>query len=222
MRGRTRERDGAYQRVDRGGWWISFTDGRGKRRRRKVLGAHTLQQARAALAAELQKVERARIYGIAPPSPEAFPSVAARYLKHQKVRLTCAGYERTRNVVEGHLTTFFGQTKIGEIRRADVQRFVTHRGGEVSAGTVARELNILKRLFTLSVEWEVIPLNPASGVTVAQSARRPRSLPSSGRVEGVARRVSRVAPADCRTCGLNRNAARRNPWAALAGRGSHG
>jgi integrase len=164
MRGKTRERDGVYQRPDRPGFWISFPDAKGKRRRRKVAGAHTLQQARAALAAELQNVERARIYGVTPPSPETFPAVAVRYLKHQKARLTDAGYERTRNVVEGQLTAFFGQSKIGDIRRRDVQRFVTDRRGEVSPGTVARELNILKRFFTLCVEWELIPFSPASGV----------------------------------------------------------
>jgi integrase len=164
MRGKTRERDGAYQRADRPGWWISFTDVRGKRRRRKVAGAQTLQQARAALASELQNVERARIYGVAPPSPEVFRSVAARYLRHQKARLTVSGYERTRNVTEGQLDEFFGPSKIGDIRRTDVQRFVTDRCGDVSPGTVARELNILKRLFSLCVEWELLPLNPASGV----------------------------------------------------------
>src|SRR5262245_25249460 len=164
MRGKTRERDGVYQRADRPGFWISFADARGRRRRRKVAGAHTLQQARAALAAELQKVERARIYGIAPPSPEAFSAIATRYVKHQKARLTPAGYERTRNVAEGSLTKFFGGLKIGDIRRGDIQRYITLRSGNVSPGTVARELNILKRLLTLCVEWEVIPFNPASGV----------------------------------------------------------
>ena len=70
MRGKTRERDGIYQRDDRPGWWISFTDSRGQRKRRKIAGAHTLQQA--------------RIYGIAPPTPETFTAISARYLKHQK------------------------------------------------------------------------------------------------------------------------------------------
>src|SRR5581483_10889014 len=144
MRGKTRERDGVYQRPDRPGWWISFTNAKGQRRRRKVAGAHTMQQARAALAAELQNVERTRIFGIAPPSPEAFSSVAARYLKHQEARLTPAAYERTRGVVEGNLKTFFGTMKVSEIRKGDVQKYITNRSGQVSAGTVAREMNILK------------------------------------------------------------------------------
>ena len=162
MRGKTRERDGVYQRADRPGWWISFTNAKGQRRRRKVAGAHTMQQARAALASELQNVERARIFGTAPPSAETFSGISRRYLLHQKARLVA--YERTRGVVEGKLETFFGSMKVSEIRRGDVQRYITQRSGEVSAGTVARELNILKRFFHLCVEWELLAINPASGV----------------------------------------------------------
>ena len=164
MRGKTRDRDGVYQRDDRPGWWISFIDSKGQRKRRKVKGAFTLQQARAALAVELQNVERARVYGMAPPSPETLTGIAARYLKHQKARLTTAAYERTRGVVENQLKLFFGSMKAGKIRRADVQRYVTNRCGEVSPGTVAREMNILKRFFSLCVEWELIVLNPAAGI----------------------------------------------------------
>ena len=162
MRGKTRERDGVYQRADRPGWWISFTNAKGQRRRRKVAGAHTMQQARAALASELQNVEKARIFGIAPPSAETFSGIARRYLLHQKARLVA--YERTRGVVEGKLATFFGSMKVSEIRRGDVQRYITQRSGEVSAGSVAREMNILKRFFSLCVEWELLAINPASGV----------------------------------------------------------
>jgi hypothetical protein len=163
-RGRTRERDGVYQREDRPGWWISFTDAKGQRKRRKVTGAHTLQQARAALGAELQNVERARIYGIAPPSAQTFSGIAARYLTHQKARLTPAAYERTRGIVGQHLKPLFGPMKISDIRRADVQRYVTQRCGEVSPGSVAREMNVLKRFFSLCIEWELIVVNPAAGV----------------------------------------------------------
>lgn len=164
MRGKTRERDGVYQRPDRPGWWISFTNSKGQRRRRKVAGAHTLQQARAALASELQNVERTRIFGTPPPSVETFAGIAPRYLKHQSARLTAAAYERTRGVVEGNLVAFFGPMKAGDIRRGDIQRYITLRSGDVSAGTIAREMNILKRFFSLCVEWELLAFNPASGV----------------------------------------------------------
>lgn len=170
MRGKTRERDGVYQREDRPGWWISFTDANGQRRRRKVPGAHTLQQARAALSAELQNVERVHIYGVAPPSAETFAGIAARYLTHQKNRITPAAYERTRGVVENNLKPLFGVMKISDIRRVDVHRYITERSGVVSAGSVAREMNILKKLFSLCVEWELIVLNPTTGVKTPRVA----------------------------------------------------
>ena len=46
-------------------------------------------------------------------------------------------------------------------RRLDIQRYVTKRGSEVSADTVQKELNPLKHLLGLGVDWEIIPFNPA-------------------------------------------------------------
>jgi integrase len=123
-----------------------------------------MQQARAALASELQNVEKTRIFGTPPPSAETFSGISKRYLQHQKARLTRAAYERTRGVVEGNLEKFFGVTKVSDIRRGDIQKFITLRSGEVAPGTVSREMNILKRFFSLCVEWELLAFNPASGI----------------------------------------------------------
>jgi len=38
------------------------------------------------------------------------------------------------------------------------------RSGHVSAHSVVKELNIIKHLLRLAVEWEIIPFNPAQGV----------------------------------------------------------
>jgi integrase len=45
-----------------------------------------------------------------------------------------------------------------------VQCYVTKRLGEVSAGSVIRELGILKHLLSFAVEHEIIPSNPAASV----------------------------------------------------------
>ena len=87
-----------------------------------------------------------------------------RYLNHQEARLTARAYERTRGVIKGHLQSTFGTTKLADIRRTDIQKYVTQRSAEVSAGTVTKELNVMKHLLGLAVEWELIPLNPARGV----------------------------------------------------------
>ena len=73
-------------------------------------------------------------------------------------------YERARGVIETQLKPFFGSMRVSDIRRADIQRYVTNRCGEISPGSVAREMNNLKRFFSLCVDWELVVLNPASGV----------------------------------------------------------
>src|SRR5579871_5478297 len=164
-RGKVKDRDGIYQRKDRPGtWWGSWIDASGKRRQRK-LQAHTLQQARTLLNAEKARVEKTLTLGYAPPSAESFEAVSSRFLKHQKARLTPAAYKREDGILETHLKPFFGdKTKVASIRRVDVQKYVTHRSGTVSPASVTKELNVLKHLLALAVEWELIPANPAHGV----------------------------------------------------------
>lgn len=163
-RGKVKDRDGIYQRKDRPGWWASWIDASGKRRQRK-LEAHTLQQARALLNAEKARVEKTVTLGYAPPSAETFGAVAKRFLKHQKARLTPAAYVREDGIMEKHLKPFFGEgLRLAALRRVDVQRYVTHRSGEVSPASLTKELNVLKHMLSLAVEWELIPANPAHGV----------------------------------------------------------
>jgi integrase len=158
--------DGVYTRKDRNGYWMHWTDAQGRRRWRK-LNVKTLQQARTARAAQLVRVEQARTLGFAPPGEDTFPDVAKRFLAHQKARLTAKAYERERGIVSEHLCGFF-TGPLASIRRVDVQRYVTSRAGKVSAHSVQKELNVLKHLLRLAVEWEVIPFTPA------QTVRSPR------------------------------------------------
>jgi len=155
-------RDGIYTRKDRAGFWISWTDAQGRRRFRKT-DATNITQAKQIRSAELMRVEHAKALGFAPPGEDTFADVAKRFLQHQKVRLTPKAYERERGIINGHLIPFFNRPIAG-IRRQDVQQYVTHRSGETSAHSVQKELNALKHLLRLAVEWEIIPVNPAQGV----------------------------------------------------------
>ncbi len=162
-RGKTKNRDGIYTRKDRPGFWASWIDASGKRRQRKLV-AHTLQQARTLLNAEKARVEKTVTLGYAPPSAETFEAVSKRFLKHQEARLTPRAYTRESGIMEAHLKPFFSTGKLADIRRVDVQKYITHRSGDVSAASVVKELNVLKHLLGLAVEWELIPTNPAHGV----------------------------------------------------------
>jgi len=154
--------DGIYTRKDRPGYWMHWSDAQGRRRWRK-LNVSTLQQARKARAAELVRVEQAKVLGFTAPGEDTFVDISKRFLAHQKARLTPRAYDRETGIVNEHLSKFFTGA-LASIRRVDVQRYVTKRAGEVSAHSVQKELNILKHLLRLAVEWEVVPFNVAQGV----------------------------------------------------------
>ena len=156
------QRDGIYTRKDRDGIWISWTDAAGRRRFRRT-DARSHKEAQSIRAAELMRVEQVRVLGFTPPGDETFSDVSARYLKHQKARLSPKAYDRTRGVVEGQLNSAF-RGKIAAIRKADIESYVTRRLGDVSHGTVIRELGILKHLLSFAVGKEIIPANPAQSV----------------------------------------------------------
>src|SRR5687768_17371694 len=156
------QRDGIYQRKDRAGLWITWTDAQGKRRRRKTK-ANNKHQARQALAAELLRVEQAKTLGFNPPGKETFADVAKKFLAHQKARLTAKASERESGIVRNHPTPFF-KGELSTIRRQEIQKYVTSRITKVSAHSVQKELNVLKHLLRLAVDWDIIPFYPADRV----------------------------------------------------------
>lgn len=109
------------------------------------------------------KAEQAKALGFSPPGEETFAEIAARYLQYQKARITAKAFEREQGIVENHLIPAF-PVKVASIRRQDIQRYVTLRSGKVSPYSIQKELNILKHLLRLCVEWEIVPINPAQGV----------------------------------------------------------
>jgi integrase len=154
--------DGIFQRKDRKGYFISWVNAQGRRRKRKAKGS-TLAEARAERAAEITRLAQAQILGFAPPAEDTFKDVAERFLTYQHARLTARGYDRERWIVRRRLLAAF-PGKLSVVRRGDVQRYVTERSAQVSAATVQKELNVLKHLLRLAVEWEIIPINPGQGV----------------------------------------------------------
>jgi integrase len=173
-RGKAKDRDGVFTRKDcPGQFYGSWIDASGRRRKRK-LAAHTLQQARKLVQAEKLRVDEQRTMGYAPPTKDSFASILPKYLKHQKARLSDASYGRTKGIIESQLTPFFGAHQLGNIRRTEIQQYVTKRAGEVSPASVVKELNVLKHLMNMAVEWELIPFSPTLKV------KAPR--PPAGRV----------------------------------------
>jgi integrase len=170
-------RDGVYVRKDRPGFWGSWIDGSGRRKQRK-LQASTLEQAKILLSAEKLKADLQRTTGKTPPTEDTFNAWAPEFLKYQKRRIspavvkgkiTQAEYHRQEGIVKKHLQPFFGLMRLALIRKEDVNNYIETRLGVVSDGTIIKEMNTLKRLFSVAVSKEKIPGNPAHGADVPRA-----------------------------------------------------
>src|SRR5215469_8503675 len=157
-----RDRDGVF--IRRGSYYISFTDARGRRKQRKLKGVTSLTTAKMLRAKELENAEKARTLGYTPPTKDTFAEFMPRYLQHQKARLVDSAYVRTRGIVENHLQPVFGPMQLSQIRKREIQEFVTARLTEVAVETARKEFFVLSHMLSLAVDWEFIPTNVATSI----------------------------------------------------------
>lgn len=170
-------RDGIYERPDRPGFWGSWTDAQGRRRRRQFK-VPTLEQAKMALAAEKLKVEEHIKFGRPEPSKDSFEVFANEFLKIQERRISSrvvrgkisqAEFVRQQGIVKTKLIPFFGSMKLAAVRKADVVKYINDRTGEVSDGSIIKEINTLKKLFNTALDLDKIPKNPALRAPLPQA-----------------------------------------------------
>ncbi len=70
-----------------------------------------------------------------------------------------------RSLFENHLLPYFGNRKLPEVQRVDVQRFVTLKQSRGYAPkTLAHFRNLLSTLFSTAISWGMVQENPASGI----------------------------------------------------------
>jgi integrase len=130
------------------------------------------------LAAEKLKVEETIKFGRPVPTEESFASFANIFLDYQERRIAAkvvkgkisqAEYDRQKGIVEQHLKPFFGSMRLAAIRRKDVASYIDGRVGKVSDGSIIKEVNTLKRLFSVAVEKGKIEVNPALKAPLPQA-----------------------------------------------------
>ncbi|NIM20708.1 MAG: tyrosine-type recombinase/integrase [Candidatus Latescibacteria bacterium] len=95
--------------------------------------------------------------------PPKFEAVCYRYMEHaKKSKRSWKRDEETLKLAK----TFFKRKRIDEISSWDVERFKASRVKRVSKSTVNRELAILKRLFNLAIDWNLVAKNPVKKVAM--------------------------------------------------------
>jgi integrase len=139
---------------------VSYIDAQGERQR-KIVTAHTRQQAVDALAAIKTQEERARIYGVRPASDVTMEDLLARYKRHQKPRIRPTTFERLDGILETITRHLPEQAK--EITKRTIAEYIEARSEMVKPGTVAKEMSVLKHALKLAVEWDLLHTNPAAG-----------------------------------------------------------
>lgn len=159
-----KDRDGVHTRSDRSGFFISYTDAAGNRRKKKV-HAPNLTEARKMRSGFIARVEKMKVLGVTDAEDTDFDQVTIRYLKYQKPRVSDRTYERYEGIITQHLRPAF-RGKVGAVTRSSISDYITDRLNEASPYTVQKEFNVIKHLLRLATdEWNLIPQNPAETVT---------------------------------------------------------
>jgi integrase len=171
---KAKERDGVFQRKDRSGWWVSYVDASGKRKKEKVT-AYTRTQAMTALSQIKTRIERESILGVKSASEITTADLLKRFKTHQKAHLRPTTFVRLDGILETLKAALPALAK--EITRRTVADYILERSETVSAGTVAKEFATLRHALQLAVEWELLIVNPAQGAKLPkQSEGRTRYL----------------------------------------------
>jgi integrase len=154
-------RDGVFQRKDTAGWYASYIDANGIRRKRRVQ-AHTRTQAVDALHALKTKVQTEKVLGVRHVSDMTTDDLLTRYKRHQKTRVAPSTFERIDSIL-GNLRRNL-PLLLKEITRVKVAEFVATRSQEVAPASVHKEIATLKHALRMAIEWELIHNNTADRV----------------------------------------------------------
>jgi integrase len=156
-----KDRDGIFQRDDCDGFWVSFTDSLGRRRKMKAAGCHTRTQAKTFLSQLKGKVVQERAFGIKEVSDITTEDLFKRYELHQS---GIKSLERTKQILKRWQDVFPAAAK--DITREQIDKQVAKRRGEkASPATISKEITILKHCLRLAVDdWGYLHKNAAAGV----------------------------------------------------------
>jgi hypothetical protein len=150
---------GVYRRG--GVWWIDYYD---QNRERVQESSQSSNKRDAEALFALRKSEIVR--GVFRRAVKiTFNEFGKRYMEHAKAnkRSWLRDEQMYRNLKE-----FFGsERQLTDFHPADIEGYKLHRRKEVSGSTVNRELALLKRMFNLAIDWELLrDLNPVRKVVL--------------------------------------------------------
>ncbi len=122
-------RDGVFQRPDAPGWYASYIDSSGKRRKCRVQGS-TRTQAVSALQALKTRVQQEKILGVRHVTETSTADLLARFSRHQKPRIAASTFARLAGVLETLKERL--PPKLKDIGKAEVAEYIGERAKSVA------------------------------------------------------------------------------------------
>jgi integrase len=166
-------RDGLFQR--HGWWWLDYYDAEGKRHRQKA--APDYDTAKKMYREKMTGIAKGDFLGIREEGITLKRFAEERYWPTIKGSLSFFEERRSRSILAQHLLPRFGDCKLAKVRTEDIDRWQSERMGEVSPGTVRKEMMRLKHLLNCAVKWKYIKDSPAKGLhTITMPPGRVRYL----------------------------------------------
>lgn len=156
-------RDGLFQRA--GFWWIDFSDGQGKRHRKKA--APDYQTAKLIYRDTVAKIARGEVLGVREEGIRVRHFIEKRYWPSVAGTLAPVWAARSREILDV-LIRLFGGRKLASLRQEEIERWVAGRRGQVKASTANKELTRLKHLLKCAVDWGYLRASPAAKVKKAK------------------------------------------------------
>jgi len=159
-----------------GEWWI-FIDYRGKRKAKKIGKDKKL-------ALEMARKIEAKLtlgeFGITEERPKVptFKECAEKWLyAYIKALRRQSTFERYQDILRRYILPVFGNKPIDEIKRGEIRELLLrlyHKG--LSRSTVCLVRDVISGPLSFAVDEELIPVNPASGITKKLQLRRDRRI----------------------------------------------
>ncbi len=150
---------GIYARKTKAGvvrYGVSFWAG--TRRVQEMVGP-SITEARAVLAIRHSEVLRGK-FGLAKkkPKPPTFDAFCERYLSQSKQLKK--SWKRDELALKP-MRVFFAPKRIDQVTTWDIERYRARRLESITKATCNRDLDVLRHMLNMAVEWEVIEKNPA-------------------------------------------------------------
>lgn len=136
-------------------WIIKYKDGNGNWKRKSVGSKSSITKTMAReILLDIERKVKLGMYDMLDTQIPILKDFAKRYVKYQRDVKQKRSWERDVTCLQ-NLVGFFGKSKLSDIKAKDIDDYKHYRLKKVKAGTVNRELQVLRHLYNIATAWDL-------------------------------------------------------------------